>query len=748
MSNYLENLNPKQLAAVTSIEDTLIIIAGPGSGKTRVITSKIAHLQKNGVNPREIIAVTFTNKAAKEMKERLINELGEDAVKKMWVSTFHSACVRIISENHNKINLPRHFTIYDQQDSKNILKKILKEIVKDELAETELNTELNYIQKEISTAKNDSMNPKEYAEDVRENQVYDIWLRYEEKLKNSNALDFDDLLLKTKELLMIPEVREKYQKRFKYILIDEFQDTNKVQYDITKLLKGSNQKLTVVGDLDQAIYSFRGARPSILQNLDKDFEKTSVITLDQNYRSSKSILNFAKALIAENESKYRPDLFTENELGRKVILYQTETDQDEARKAVTTLLKENPLESKAILVRTRAQTRLFERECINLNLSYEVIGALKFTERAVIKDALSYLEVVLNPKDQKAIERATQNPKRKIGEKTLEELAKYCKDNNTDYLEAMDTKKTKHLGIAEFLKDVKIVKELVNTSINDAIEYISNNILTISKDKEAEQDNQEHLEELYKSALSYEEEYKRDNELIEEGEVILLPEEFIALTQLSNYLQSMKLSSSEDHNTKKANKIIIITAHASKGKEFDHVWVAGVEEELYPHINAGTDTVAIEEERRLLYVAATRARKTLTLSAVKERYVFFNNSNKKDILTRPGGKSKFPSISEFLATVPRELYVKHGIVKESNYHKDTPTIPKGGFFKTIPAKPAFDITCRVDPSELNVGDRVEHATKGVGIVQQITGTRAWVRFNEETSDSQMELTKAPLKKVE
>ena len=736
MSEYLENLNEKQKEAVLAEDNTLILIAGPGSGKTRVLTCKIAHLKANSTPSGQILAVTFTNKAAKEMKERLQHMLGEEAVRYMWVNTFHAACVKMLRENYDKIDLARHFTIYDQKDSTETLKEVLKEMVQSELPEDELLKEIHYIRKEISTAKNDSMSAEDYSHIVADNQVYSVWRRYQEKLTQSKALDFDDILLKTKELLEIPEVRQRYRKKFTYILIDEFQDTNKVQYDITKLLKGDEQKLCVVGDLDQAIYSFRGARPTILENLDQDFKNARVITLDRNYRSTKSILNYAKAIIEVNESKYRADLYTENELGDKVQLYKTEDDQEEAYHAVKNLnMKKDG--SKAILVRTRAQTRLFERELTNQGTPYEVIGALRFSDRAIIKDALSYLELILNPEDYKALQRSTQNPKRKIGPKALEELQSPSKNGN-DFISKISNYSGKNKGFFSYLEDLSAIQIKLEDSLSAAVQYIAEYVIKVDKNKVTETDNAEHLEELYRSAKSYEEENKREDTVEELGVIVNLPPELAILDQLAGYLANTKLSSSGDNSDDNPNKITLITAHASKGKEFDHVWVAGVEESLYPHVNSIHDPKTIEEERRLLYVAVTRARKTLSLSCASRRLFFTKDK---------GAMYKSPELSEFIREIPRELFITIGAKKSRLNPKEDVKRENKSFFHTLTAKPAFDLTSRVEVVNLFAGDEIEHATRGKGKVISITNTRALVQFENDPTTTLLEITKSPLKKM-
>ncbi len=672
----LSTLNDKQKEAVEWPDGPILVLAGAGSGKTRVLTTKLAYLvNEKGVNPYNILAITFTNKAAKEMKERSFKMLGSDAYH-MQISTFHSLGLLLIRENYEKLGFDKNFTILDSDDSLTIIKKILKDMNLDPKVYNP-----RAIRNKISSAKNELMDSNYYsrfANSEYEEIVLEVFKRYEQKVVKNNSMDFDDLLLLPIKLFKkYPDVLEKYQDRFKYILVDEYQDTNEAQYILIKMLSKKYKNICVVGDLDQSIYGFRGANFRNILNFEKDYPDAKVVPLEENYRSTGNILNVANDIIKHNKQRKEKKLWTKNDNGPKIRYHRAYDEKDEANYVMEEIRKlivsGEPKSSIAVLYRTNAQSRNMEEALLRDNIPYKVVGSFYFYNRKEIKDLISYLKLIYNSNDDVSLLRIINVPKRQIGPKTIENLATKAMEKGVSLYEAIDSgKELEFKKLIEKLKD-----ESENVSLTELVEMIlvesgMRKELESSKTLEAEV----RLENL--------EEFKSITKNFEENNGVISLEEFL--------LEISLVSDIEEH--KNNNDVVtLMTIHSAKGLEFDHVFIIGLEEGLFPHMNSLNSSDEIEEERRLCYVAVTRARKTLTLVNAERRMLY--------------GNTNCNPPSRFISEISDE-YLDKDIKEDSKFNRDE----------------MIDET-----AEYSVGDHVIHDIYGEGVVVALGGSVLSIAFS-------------------
>ena len=602
----LEELNDKQKEAVLYNDGPLLIIAGAGAGKTKTLTTKIAYLiDHEKVSPYNILAITFTNKAAKEMKDRLFSLIG-DVTKKIQVSTFHSFGLRLIRENYNYLGYDKNFNIMDSDDSLTIVKKILKE--------QNLDSKIynpKAIRNKISSLKNDLITPekyKAYAVSDYEEVVCNIYKKYNELLFNNNSLDFDDLLIQPIRLFKEnKEVLEKYQELFKYVLIDEYQDTNEAQYILTKMICKKYRNITTVGDDSQSIYSFRGANFKNILNFEKDYPDAKLVLLEENYRSTSTILDAANSLIKNNINKKDKNLWTNRGKGEKIKYFRAFNERDEAffviRKVKELIDKGVELKDIAVLYRTNAQSRIIEEEFLKENIAYRVVGSFYFYARKEIKDLIAYLKLINNPKDNISFLRVINTPKRGIGLKSIEKLTNYANENNLSLFEAItDDKKQKEFK--------ELIKKLQEVSEHITLTELIDKVLDSTGIKE-ELESEETLEADIR--LENLEEFKSITKSFEEQE---------GLISLEDFLYEISLVSDVEEYKDDPNRVSLMTIHSVKGLEFNYVFIVGLEEGILPHINSMLSNSELEEERRLCYVALTRAKDDLYLVNARERMLY------------------------------------------------------------------------------------------------------------------------------
>lgn len=601
----LENLNNEQREAVMITEGPLLVLAGAGSGKTRVLTTRVAYLVKEkGINPYNILAITFTNKAANEMKERIYNMLGEVA-HYIQISTFHSFGLLILKENYKLLGYKNNFTILDSDDSLTVIKKVMKEL---NLDPKQYNP--NAIRSKISGAKNELMGPDEYEKYANtdfEQKVVSVYKNYQNKLFVSNSVDFEDLLiLPIKLFRMYPEILNKYQERFKYIMIDEYQDTNQAQYVLTKMISEKYKNICVVGDESQSIYSFRGSNYRNILNFEKDYPDAKVVLLEKNYRSTQTILNAANDVIKNNKQRKDKKLWTDNEEGCKVKYHRTIDEKEEAYYVVEQIYKlleqDIPKKEIAVLYRTNAQSRQIEEALLRENIPYKVIGSFYFYNRKEIKDLIAYLKVIYNEYDDNSLLRIINVPKRGIGQKTIENLNQKALIEGKSIYEVIDS--GKELEFKKLIEELKTIKD--NVSLTELVESVLNKSgikQELINEKTIEADIR--LENL--------EEFKTITKEFEERNGIISLEEFLNEISLVSDIEEYKNND---------DAITLMTVHSAKGLEFSYVFIVGLEEGLFPHRNSLFDINDIEEERRLCYVAITRAKKQLWLINARQRSIF------------------------------------------------------------------------------------------------------------------------------
>lgn len=677
----LEELNERQREAVLYNDGPLLIIAGAGAGKTKTLTTKIAYLiEKKNVAPENILAITFTNKAAKEMKDRLFKTIGQTA-KYLQVSTFHSFGLKLLRENYDALGYDKNFVIMDSDDSLTVVKKIIKDIGYDPKIYNP-----RAIRNKISSCKNEMTSPEayeRYAASDFEKVVQEVYAKYEKKLQRNNSVDFDDLLLLPIELFKKnPDILNKYQDLYQYILIDEYQDTNEAQYILTKMLSAKNRKITCVGDDSQSIYSFRGANYKNILNFEKDYKDAKTILLEQNYRSTSNILDAANQVIKNNKMRKDKNLWTSRGIGEKIKYYRAYNERDEAQYVIRKIkeLTNRNVEYKdiAVLYRTNAQSRVLEEEMLKENLPYRVIGSFYFYSRKEIKDLIAYLRLIHNSKDNVSLLRVINTPKRGIGLKTIENLTIQADAMGVSIYEAISSgKELEFKNLIEKLKEMS--KDLTLTELIDKVLEASGMKKELEDEKTLEAEVR--LENL--------EEFKSITKTFEERE---------GLISLEDFLLEISLISDVEEYKDDPNRISLMTVHSVKGLEFDHVFVVGMEEGIFPHINSLMDNSELEEERRLCYVAITRAKDDLHLVNARRRTLF--------------GKEQINPVSRFLGEINKDLMETN--VKDELPQKEE-KINTGEMF-------------REEDVDYQVGDFVYHETFGTGKVVEVTNTLVSVAF--------------------
>ena len=707
MSIY-DTLNNEQREAVFCTEGPLLMLAGAGSGKTRSLTHRIAYLiEEKGVAPWNILAITFTNKAAQEMRERVDALVGYGS-EDIWISTFHATCSRILRRHIDLLGYDRNFTIYDASDQKSLMKEVLKEMKIDTKQFPERS-----VMSEISSAKNEYKSPldyrNEYGSNFRNQRIADIYEHYQKRLKENNALDFDDLLVKMVDLFQTnPDVLEHYQDRFQYIMVDEYQDTNTVQFLLVSLLAKKYRNLCVVGDDDQSIYKFRGANIYNILNFEKVFPDAQVIRLEQNYRSTQNILNAANGVIANNKGRKEKKLWTENQKGELVHFKQYDTEYDEADGVVSRInflaMRGVQYKDMAILYRTNAQSRIFEEKLKQKNIPYAIVRGISFYDRKEIKDLMSYLKVVDSGMDDLSVKRIINVPKRGIGQTTINRLQEFAILNQMSFLDAVfnaDEIPEVTRALAKLHKFADMIEEFREYASEHEISELLEHILDVTQyraELEAEGTDEsisrlEDIEELFNDIAYYEEEEENPN-----------LRDFLAEKDM--YTLNAGIDNLEDEN----NKVLLMTLHNAKGLEFNNVFLGGMEEGVFPGFGAmmSGDESEIEEERRLCYVGITRAKERLFLSAAKRRML--------------RGQTQYNRLSRFIDEIPGQYLDTEQRVSEQRVVKNTER-PAKYQYGAKAGKPYNLSDFKVKPvGELDyqVGDRVKHIKFGVGTVQEIT----------------------------
>lgn len=701
--DYLEGLNDRQREAVLHTEGPLLIMAGAGSGKTRVVTHKIAYLIKEKkVSPGSILAITFTNKAAGEMKER-VGKLLNTNVDSMWMGTFHSICVRILRRDIDKIGYDRSFSIYDRDDQITLIKECIKDINLDKETFKERS-----VLAQISGFKDEQIDPDKYINenygDYYARNVGEIYALYQKKLKQYNALDFDDLIIKAVELLRAEqEIRGYYQQRFQYVFVDEYQDTNKIQYNLIKLLSAGHDNICVVGDSDQSIYGWRGADISNILDFEKEFAGAKVVLLEQNYRSTQNILTVANKVIKNNYTRHDKNLWTDNVEGDPIryeqLDYSDEEGQFVSREIQQFIYKGYKASEIAILYRTNAQSRSFEESFMRIGLPYKIVGGLRFYDRKEVKDIIAYLKAIQNPNDNISIKRIINTPKRGIGLATIDKIEEYAMENGDSlYGALLDIDRIDSLtGRAR--NSVKPFVDLMNIfmakkeimGIKDFIEeliYASGYIPDLEKENTIEATTRiDNIKEFLSVALTFEEQN---------------PE-----AQMEEFLASVSLLSDVDKTVDEDNMITLMTVHSAKGLEYPIVFLVGMEEGLFPISRAMESDDELEEERRLCYVAVTRAEKHLTITNAKSRTIY--------------GKTNYTIPSRFITEMGDAIEKKVERVVRTEVRQERPeerlfnvrdyTIPKA-------SKPKAEIKNNPDLA-IVIGDKINHKKWGIGMVVQI-----------------------------
>lgn len=612
-------LNKEQYEAATTIQGQLLILAGAGSGKTRVLTHRIAHMVKDlAIFPSQILAITFTNKAAGEMRER-VRVLVGDEVDRMWISTFHSSCVRILRREIDKLGYKKDFTIYDSYDQKTLMKQCMKELNINDKEITE-NEVLNKIGKQKDNLISPEQFKRENEHNFKENKIADLYLLYQKKLRSNNALDFDDLIYKTVELFKKnPEVLEFYQRKFKYIMIDEYQDTNKSQYEFVRLLASLYKNICVVGDDDQCIYAWRGADIRNILDFEKDYPSTKVIKLEQNYRSKSNILDAANSVIKNNTERKSKVLRTDSEPGDKIKLYRASSDMEEGdfvAAQIKRLINEEGRNYKdfAILYRTNNQSRVFEEMFIRRNIPYRIVGGLKFYDRKEIKDILAYLKLINNPSDDVSLQRIINVPKRNIGDTTVDKMISFASSvDDSLYNVLLDIDNVPGLAtrtVGSINKFTLLIEKFI---VNKDAMRVSDIIKTVLEDTG-------YMEELKKSTL-IEDESRIENlkELVSDAVEF---ENTAEDKSLSAFLEKVTLVADIDNYDNDADSVVLMTVHSAKGLEFPIVFMVGMENGIFPGNASFNDPKEMEESRRLCYVGITRARERLFMTSAEVRRVF------------------------------------------------------------------------------------------------------------------------------
>ena len=768
----LNALNPQQRAAVEQTEGPLLVLAGAGSGKTRVLTYRVAYLMEKGVAPWHILAITFTNKAAREMAER-VHRLAGEASEDAWISTFHSCCARILRRDIEKLGYKRQFAIYDEDDRMTVIKSVAKAL---NLGDKEYPPKV--IRAMISDAKNRMLTPTEWLKesggDFRSKKLYEAYRAYEQTLKGNNALDFDDLLIRTLELLTEqPPVLQYYQDKFRYILVDEYQDTNAAQYMLVRLLAGERHNLCVVGDDDQSIYGWRGADLNNILDFEKDFPECVTIKLEQNYRSTGNILDAANQVIAHNAGRKEKALWTEAEAGDRLALYHASDERDEAaficQMSGKLMRRGSAAGSIAVLYRANAQSRVIEDAFVRAGTPYRVYGGLRFYERKEVKDLIAYLRALVNPDDDVSVRRIINEPKRGIGDATVDKLAEYARENDMPLLSAvldwenvpLSARPRKLLqAFAELMID--LTEQMYEMKPGDFLQTVIDRTgyvkaLEESKDEDSET-RLENIKELQGAVTEFEQHNPEGG--------------------LSDFLENVALVSDLDAMNENGGAVTLMTLHSAKGLEFDNVFLAGMEEGVFPITRALFDDQQLEEERRLAYVGITRAKKRLFMSHAYTR-ALYNTRNANPI-------------SRFVSEIPQRL-IQEGVARmearrvpppsQSSWARParTPYGDRGGHTpgqggirgagdvqtRTPPPKPklnpngvrlnipgvtkGFGAPADRGISVFHRGDAVRHRAYGLGTVLEVTGAggqqKVRIRF-DDGAEKVFSVNSAPIMRVE
>ena len=707
---YLAELNPAQREAVLATEGPVLVVAGAGSGKTRVLTYRIAHLVAAvGVKPQEILAITFTNKAAGEMRERLQSVVGAVA-RTMWVMTFHAACGRILRREAPRLGYRSNFTIYDQADQVRLVKQCLEELDRDPKRFVPRG-----IHAQISNAKNQLVSPEEYKNRVAsffDQTVADVYELYQRRLLDSNAADFDDLLMLTVEVLdRFPEARKKWQKAFRYVLVDEYQDTNHAQYRLLQLLAGEHKNVFAVGDPDQSIYAFRGADIRNIMEFERDFGGAKQIALEQNYRSTNAVLRAANAVISENRERKPKNLWSELGEGDPVRVIEVEDEHAEARfvaAEIAGLVDEGFAGSEiAVFYRTNAQSRVVEDVLVRQDIPYQVIGGPKFYERAEIKDAIAYLQAIDNPSDAISLTRIANRPRRGIGDASLARLQTYADAHGLSLWEALEHPEEAGCGGAP-LKAIDKFRTLMQSSMAGAGELPVPELL----ERVLEQSG-------YLEALEAERTIEAQGRIENLQELVGVAREYQEASEnpsLSEFLQQISLFSDQDAIEEERSLVTLMTLHNAKGLEFRAVFLIGMEEGVFPH-SRSIEEQGLEEERRLCYVGLTRAQERLVLTHAAARSLW--------------GSRGYNLPSRFLDELPQEEIERDRLRPSSWTGYGSPTV-----------------TVRRDVPSLSTGDSVRHSTLGEGVVTAIAPDGiVTVRFADDGVERRLMLEYAPLEKV-
>lgn len=705
--SILDRLNDRQREAASKIEGALLILAGAGSGKTRTITYRIAHMIKEiGISPYSILAVTFTNKAAKEMKERVEDLIGEDA-KKTMVSTFHSFGLRLLRIYGDRLGYSANFSIYDVDDQKRVVKGILKELVVKDKSLTE-----GIIVSKISKLKEEETPIEEYEKSEGSyNQntkiIAEVYRRYNIVLKNNNGMDFSDILVNTKKILEIPDVLNKIQEKFRYIMVDEYQDTNNIQYNIINKIAKKYGNICVVGDENQSIYGFRGANIQNILDFEKDYPDAEVVKLEENYRSTSVILDAANAVIKNNTSARDKKLWTKKTSGEKIKVLSSVDGREEVSLIVNEILKGKIQEGKkyrdfTILYRINAQSRLFEEGFLRSNIPYKVFGGMQFYQRAEIKDIIAYLSVINNTQDSLNLTRILNVPKRKIGDKSLEKINDFAKENGISVYEA--------LGKSQEITTLTANMRIVLSEFYEMMEYFR------------EISESETVSELFKTLINkikyydyldstYEDAESRRENIEELKNSIKEMEEVVETMTLREYLENVSLVSATDNLEEERDYVKLMTIHNSKGLEFPNVFIAGMEDEIFPGQRAMFEPKELEEERRLCYVAITRAEDRLYISYAANRFMY--------------GQESFRTPSKFIDEIPENLLERN--IKMPEIKREKPKSDLSQFKKVITLDDLRK-NAQTKSFPYSVGEKVFHKKFGLGVVRGVNEKKVEIDF--------------------
>ncbi|MCG6836563.1 UvrD-helicase domain-containing protein (plasmid) [Fusobacterium vincentii] len=734
--NLLEKLNDKQREAASQIDGSILILAGAGSGKTRTITYRIAHMIENvGISPYSILAVTFTNKAAKEMRER-VEELVGDIAKACTISTFHSFGMRLLRMYAKEVEYNSNFTIYDTDDQKRIVKAILKgqniSLNGVKLTERDIVSMISKIKEEIKTL-------DEYS--IMNKQIVEVYDKYNRVLLESNAMDFSDILLNTYKLLQKPEILEKVQNKYKYIMIDEYQDTNNLQYKIIDLIARKSSNLCVVGDENQSIYGFRGANILNILNFETNYNNAKIIKLEENYRSTTTILDAANELIKNNKSSKDKKLWTQNGKGDLIKVLACDNARDEVSRIIE-IIKENHQNGIAyrdmtILYRTNAQSRVFEEGFLRYSIPHKVFGGISFYSRAEIKDIIAYLSIIVNPQDELNLQRIINVPKRKVGEKGVEKIIAYARENNLNLLEALSHIKEisglTAVGKEKLLEMYDIIKELKDLSYTETASYIVQTLIDKIKYIDYVKENYDDAE----ARIENIDEFKNS---------ILELENVVGELRLNEYLENVSLISATDDLEEKSDYVKLMTIHNSKGLEFPIVFLVGFENEIFPGSRAMFEEKEMEEERRLCYVALTRAEKKLYLSHATIRFVY--------------GQDRLSTPSVFLKEIPEKLLdidvKKERLYFEDDYSNEIKAYDNSRKFEKKKTEINTKNTIKFDDNTkkiidnlgFKVGDKVKHKKFGLGVIKNIDAKKIYVQYVDGTKEMAIILADKLLTKFE